>query len=283
MLLQIGEQNVLENVFVGFKANGISMPENEIELRAGYQQYLRAMQPHCSWLRSETTSQIDEAVCDVNAQSDLISIFRNVDSGLDDLRQAEVIKPMGGNLGPKQAMISEALAVMKTQTPTHYDFLNNFVEGIFFEESDIASGGSTSNAVGVIWANPDCRFHQQDTIELLVHELTHNLMFLDEWVYPHYDYDLILSPETWCQSAILLTKRPVDKVVHSIIVATEIVLLRRNITGEPSQFVAHPPSAELTDAILKSIDDLRSLPQSNDLLQKRVLHLLDVAENKLAS
>ncbi|MBA8862436.1 hypothetical protein FHW19_004182 [Ochrobactrum anthropi] len=283
MLLQIGEQKVLENILIGFKANGISMPESEADLRCGYQDYLKRMQPHCSWLRPEPVSQIGDAVCDINTKLDLIAIFGNVDSGLDDLHQAKVIKPAGGDLGPKQAMISEALSAMKSQTPAHYDFLNNCIEAIFFEESDIASGGSTSNAVGAIWANPDLRFRLHDTIELLVHELTHNLMFLDEWVHPHYDYDLILSPETWCQSAILMTKRPVDKVVHSIMVATEIVLLRRMITGEPTEFYAHPPSVELVEAILKSIDDLRTLPQSVELLQPRVRHLLDVAEEKLAA
>lgn len=283
MLLQIGEQKVLESILIGFKANDILMPENEVDLRRGYQDYLKRMQPHCSWLRPDPTSQIGEAVCDINTKLDLITIFGNVDSALDDLHQAKVIKPTGGNLGSKEAMISEALCSMKAQIPTHYDFLNNCIEAIFFEESDIASGGSTSNAVGAIWANPNLRFRLQDTIELLVHELTHNLMFLDEWVHPHYDYDLILSPETWCQSAILLTKRPVDKVVHSIIVATEIVLLRRMITGEPKEFYAHPPSVELVKAILTSIDDLRTLPQSAELLQPRVRQLLDLAEEKLAA
>ncbi|PRA78143.1 hypothetical protein CQ054_22585 [Ochrobactrum sp. MYb29] len=283
MLLQIGDQKVLENILIGFKANEIAMPESETDLRTCYQRYLARMQPHCSWLRSNSKAEIVDAVCDVNTKADLVALFANVDSGLDDLHQNSVIKAGDNDLGPKQAMISEALQAMKSLTPAHYDFLNNFIEGIFFEESDIASGGSTSNAVGAIWANPDLRFHQNDTIELLVHELTHNLMFLDEWVHPHYDYDLILSPETWCQSAILLKKRPVDKVVHSIIVATEIVLLRRTVTGEPSIFFAHPPSKELISAITESINDLRRHPMSAQLLKSRVHHLLDQAEEKLAA
>lgn len=283
MLLQIGDQQVLENILLGFKANEIAMPKDESDLRAGYQNYLVKMQPHCTWLRANIHTAIDGAVCDVNTKADLVALFANVDSGLDDLEQAKVMKAGQSNFGPKQAMISAALTAMKTKAPSHYDFINNFIEGVFFEESDVASGGSTSNAVGVIWANPDLRFHQHDTIELLVHELTHNLMFLDEWVYPHYDYDLILSPDTWCQSAILLAKRPVDKVVHSVIVATEIVLLRRLITGEPSVFYAHPPTDELVSAITKSVRDLRNLPMSAELLKPRVLNLLDVVEDKIAA
>lgn len=49
-------------------------------------------------------------------------------------------------------------------------------------------------------------------------------MFLDELRYSHYAYARILDPSTYARSAILNIDRPLDKVLHSIVVAVEILL-----------------------------------------------------------
>lgn len=280
MLLQIGEQAVLENVLTGFKANGIALPRDERDLRESYQRYLKEVQPQCTWLRPDPHSSIEDAVCEVGTRADLIELFRGDSTNLDDRNQTGVIKENAERV-THEATVAMAISAMKAGAPDHYNLLNTFVETIFYEGSDVATGGSTSSAVGVIWANPHPKFRTSDTVEFLVHELTHNLVFLDEWVHPHYDYDEILKPETWCKSAILMTKRPLDKVVHSIIVAAEIVLLRRELIGEPEDPRAHPPSGNIVAAVIESIRQIRAMPGSKTFIENRVWFLLDNVESKL--
>lgn len=280
MLLQIGEQAILENVLVGIKANNIGLPRDERELREGYQRYLKSVQPHCSWLRSDTHALIEDSVCEAGTHADLVKLFRGDATGLDDRNQTDVIRE-GMAPANHSTAVTSAIIAMKAQAPSHYNFLNTFVETIFYEGSEVATGGSTSTAVGAIWANPHPKFHTTDTLEFLIHELTHNLLFLDEWVHPHYDYDEILKPQTWCNSAILMTNRPLDKVVHSIIVATEIVLFRRELIGEPDDPRAHPPSKSLIEAVAESIRQIRALPGSKAFLKERVWFLLDNVEVRL--
>lgn len=266
MLLQIGEQKILENVLMGFKANNIALPNDERDLREGYQRYLKLVQPHCSWLRSNNKLSIEESIFEAGTRADLIELFRGDASALDDRNQVYAIKE-GRKCIAHGANVVNGITAMKAQAPDHYNLLNTFIEVIFYEGSDVASGGSTSSAVGIIWANPHQKFRAIDTLEFLVHEMTHNLLFLDEWVHPHYDYDEILKPETWCKSAILKTNRPLDKVVHSIIVGAEIVLLRRKLIGEPEDPRAHPPSDDIVDAVTESINQIRSLSGSKSLLK----------------
>lgn len=280
MLLQIGEQNILENILSGFKANNINLPKDEKELRFSYQEYLKVMQPHCTWLRSETCTPIENFTYSSGTRNDLFNLFCGDASALDDKDQTTAIK-LGEVCGGHNEIVKSAISAMKRDTVDYYNFLNSFIEVIFYEGSDVSSGGSTSNAIGVIWANPHPKFSVNDVLEFLVHELTHNLLFLDEWVHPHYDYDIILKPETWCNSAILHIKRPLDKVVHSIIVATEIVLLRNKFIGEPQNPCAHPPSDTMITSILDSIAQIRQLSGAGEFIKPRVWHLLNNVESKL--
>lgn len=281
MLLQIGEQQVLENILLGMKANDIPLPNSNNEFRPAYQRYLKVMQPHCCWLRPDAGAGIQATPVDPDARKALIAIFQDETSHLDDLGQANVVKS-GAHDRKNENIVNDAIAKMRLAAPTHFEFLNLCIEHIFFEGSDSASGGSTSSAVGAIWANPHPTFSVDDTLEFLVHELTHNLMFLDEWVHPHYKYEAILNPETWCQSAILRTKRPLDKVVHSVVVATEIVLLRRRLIGGPTSPMAHPPTADIIAAVTRSIGDVRTMAGERDYIYPRVWQLLENIEHKLS-
>jgi len=119
--------------------------------------------------------------------------------------------------------------------------------------------------------------------ELLVHELTHNLMFLDERLYTHYtSYPDLLKPSHYCQSAILKTKRPMDKVVHSIAVATELVRYRQSSAQKTASSTVHPSNEILIMNAQKSIHEIQSRPELFRLLSQRGLQLLGSFEEQLA-
>lgn len=74
--------------------------------------------------------------------------------------------------------------------------------------------------------------------------------------------------------AILNTKRPLDKVIHSIFVDTEILSLRKRLFSDMCTFKAHPPSPILEAQMLQAIDSVMNLPSRDELLTPYVLDLL---------
>jgi hypothetical protein len=282
MLLSIGSGAVLEAIFLGMKARSIPLPVSDQEFRLRYGEYLKAMQPECFWLRQGDEPLLVRSY-DEATRRKLIDIFQEDTSRLDDRGQADVMRG-GGAIPSRHAdVVESAIQHMARVAPEHHQFLTSCIERIFIEPSEVASGGSTSSAVGVIWANPHPAFTTMDTVEFLVHELTHNLLFLDEWVHPHYDYEAILDERTWCPSAILKRPRPLDKVIHSVVVAAEIVLLREQRIGEPTAPHAHPPSDSIVRAIHSSIRSIRQLRGSRERLFPRVWEILEQIEASLAA
>lgn len=70
---------------------------------------------------------------------------------------------------------------------------------------------------------------------------------------------IILTPESWARSALLKVPRPVDKVIHSIIVATEIVMFSERFLGHPATPLVHPPTPKILTQIaapLQSVQDM---------------------------
>lgn len=176
-------------------------------------------------------------------------------TSLDDKGQAEVICLEQDPLAQqKTALLRAAVERLGVLSPEHKSLFDFLITDIFLMPSRQASGGSTSCAIGVIWANPKPTYRIPDVVEFLVHELTHHAMFIDEHRHGHYDYSVILRPETWAQSALLRAPRPLDKVIHSIVVAVEIVMFREKYLGHPATPLVHPPTSRILPQIVASLD-----------------------------
>ncbi|CAM4323475.1 aKG-HExxH-type peptide beta-hydroxylase [Bordetella muralis] len=179
---------------------------------------------------------------------------------LDDKNQAQVISQEPDPLVEKKAMLLrsaiECLGVLSSEHKCLFDFL---ITDIFLMPSKDASGGSTSSAIGVIWANPKITHRVPDVVEFIVHELTHHAMFIDEHRYGHYDHRALMNPDSWAQSAILKVPRPLDKVIHSIVVATEIVMFREKFIGHPAAPLMHPPTPKILAQLVASVDSVEEV------------------------
>jgi hypothetical protein len=97
--------------------------------------------------------------------------------------------------------------------------------------------------------------------EFLVHELTHHLLFISERCVAQFYYKEMIKEENFAQSAILNRRRPLDKVVHSIVVSTEILLARQTFLP-PKQIHIHPESEVICSQTEIAID---SVLQSKNL------------------
>ena len=155
------------------------------------------------------------------------------------------------------------------------------IHTMFYHRSKESGGGSVSSAPGVIWCSPRLNWTKEDMAEFLVHELAHNMIFIDERRYQHYiDFDEIAKPDNYAKSAILMKPRPLDKVFHSLIVSNEVLSYRMK-HGEPVNPNVHPGTQKMYDAALETTDTIRELLKRKTLVTPRFLELMDKVETSL--
>ena len=124
-------------------------------------------------------------------------------------------------------------------------------------------GGSSSTAIGAIWISGIGEPSRYDVAEFLLHELTHHLLFVSERCTAQFNYREMVKETNFAQSAILHRRRPLDKVVHSIVVSTEILLARDSFLP-PQNIRVHPESSQLrrqTQVAIESVFQLTNLEQ----------------------
>jgi HEXXH motif-containing protein len=154
------------------------------------------------------------------------------------------------------------------------------IHTLFFHRSRNSGGGSVSSAPGAIWCSPRRQWSVTDTAEFLVHEFTHNMLFLDERRFEHYvDPQVLQQPENFAVSAVLKIPRPLDRAFHSLVVASE-VLSFRDENGEPDAPQVHPGAAELVQACQETSDGIRAVISRKALVTRRFMAILERVEAK---
>lgn len=142
--------------------------------------------------------------------------------------------------------------------------------------SRFSSGGTDSAVIGVIFLSGPRQYGPKDLYEILVHEFSHTVMFLDEHISPHYRNEHLMPlKETFARAAISGLRRPLDKVLHSLVVSTEVLLHREHVIGHDGETRIHPPTPQLLDGVFATIDSLWTMPYRDDLLDDRGLDLID--------
>ena len=170
--------------------------------------------------------------------------------------------------------VEQALNEIKEKLPEVHEIFNKVIHTVFYNRCYDSGGGSVSSLIGVIWCCNRKTWSIQDVLEFLVHELTHNLIFLDEYYHVHYnDLNEVVKNENYVISAILHKKQYLDKVFNSIIVAHEIIKLRKKI-GEPADPKAHPPTEILEEHTLLAIRETLKMLKEKPLATQRVYELL---------
>lgn len=107
-------------------------------------------------------------------------------------------------------------------------------------------------------------------------------MFLDELRYTHYSYSRVLKQSTWARSAILNVARPLDKVLHSIVVAIEVLLFRDGYLGHPVNPRVHPPTRVMIEQLRDSISSTeQAIARDKTIFHARANELLENARKIL--
>jgi hypothetical protein len=210
----------------------------------------------------------------------LVEVF-NRESFLDDTPYELAT---GGTRDDLFDRLDDCLAEFASADPELRLLFELAVTSVFVARCGTAGGGTTSGAAGVLWLDPRDSWGQRDWLEFLIHELTHLLLFVDEWRYTHYaSRKVIVSRDTFARSAIRGIYRPLDKVFHSIVVATEVLLARDAWLGHEGDFVLHPPTPELRESVLESIASVRDVTDYQDRFSPHAIELMDRCKGRLDS
>jgi len=120
--------------------------------------------------------------------------------------------------------INRAISIIQDVNPGLYQLLNSIIGTIAVYSIAERDGGSISNGIGLIWLSPQREWDEEYYGEMLIHELIHNCIFLEDMVrgvMPN--TDLLGIEDALSISAIRQTRRPYDKAFHSACVVAGIM------------------------------------------------------------
>lgn len=208
---------------------------------------------------------------------------------LNDLSQDEIVGQLytDSKLALANQRIQNALDDLTTLDRELSQLFNLVIHSIVVSDSNnnkngqTAHGGSTSNLIGLIWLTLNKNLSDQDICELLIHELTHTLVFIDELNFGHFDYENIAKKEFWARSTILNRPRPIDKVLHSIVVGTEILHARHTFLQNTDKLRVHPDTATLKANALASIDSVLNLRHLQNVCLPRAIEIIEKSRDYL--
>lgn len=273
------QESILNTYRVAFPFIGGRSVGTTSELRVSYLDFLEDHQPYMPVNRDE-----DVFVTDVATESCLVAAYGH-NAALNDLGQSEIIgEPYDDECKREKVMMArKALNEFLELDDKLAAVFDLTIHSIIIRPSNSANGrksygGSSSAAMGVIWLSLGATVTERDIVEMLLHELTHHLLFLDERNHPHFDYDLITREENRAFSAILNLHRPLDKVMHSIVVATELILGRLRFLPEGGERTVHPATEKLLADTRTAYDSITSLPGADLVLRPRARAIIDCCQ-----
>lgn len=276
MLTLCEREAVVRNIYRITRAHDELRPiETVDDLRTGFLAFLTARQPAVPVNFSE-----DLFVRDLSVQAKLSAAFSK--GALNDLNQEDVVGEAYGNdtLEAKTEIVRNALRTLFEMDDDLAFIFDLVIHSIFVRPSKPAKmahgshGGSSSASIGVIWLAVGDSLSQIDLIEMLIHELTHHLLFVDELNHPQFHYQLLKLRDNFALSAILKRQRPLDKVVHSIVVGASLVDARGRFLGNHDATVIHPNTVNLKKDVLAAIDSVTGMHNINDLVTPHMLSLI---------
>lgn len=266
---------VISKKFVRQGSEKISLSD----LKQAFFDFTRYVQPNIPNLSKMETCYVDEN----NLSMQLAKLF--IDS-----QQNSNQKMISGSpfkvvddkivLEKKFSLVRDAFEIHQKNSHEYHFLMQLIFSYIFIIQSESVACATIPHALGVLLLD-----HREwdilDIREMLIHETAHQLVTLDEHRYDHYvDMNELNNPENYAVSAIRKTKRPLNKVIHSLIVAYEILAYRKAVTGIDSIVKIHPKTSDLIEQINETIRSI-NMKHTRNLLTPRASSIVDLIENNL--
>jgi hypothetical protein len=272
MYYSIGFEKNVENIAVLASSADPRVKMKSFEdLKRGYVNYVEKSQAKAVLPNRPISGAFRAKSLDEKAQ--LVEAFRT-DASLNDMEQENLIENLNHPLEAEMtARFEEALEYLQVTAPRIRELFDLVFNYYFFAYSKKAVGGSTSGGLGILWLNPRPEWQLQDFVEIIVHELTHQLLFIDERRFRHYsDYPAMSLKENFAYSTILNKSRPMDKVIHSYFVGFNVLKFRQQYFGENSVPMVHPSSGKIAESLERTLASLTSAQEQ--LMTERLRNLI---------
>lgn len=282
MIGTYGLPTILETLSVLVASDGIDPETAPEDTAAGrlawsWQQYIRRREPAIPPVdvgHSELPVYIDDAV---QGRALLDAFYRGCLLDNVDYELPRYAPDEDERLSESSELISGALAGLAADWPQVRTLYGVLLPIVLVAPSHYLAGGTGSSVPGVLWASIKPTWTEVDAREFLLHELVHTTLYMEEYRHGFYR-DIRLLPEegNLAPSAIRQDRRTLDKVLHSIVVATEILLSRTREGTDPELLTKiHPDSETLRSGALKSLRAVRDqnldgllLPRPIEILEK---------------
>ncbi|MEW1761985.1 HEXXH motif-containing putative peptide modification protein [Streptomyces cyaneofuscatus] len=289
-----GPQGVVETLYVVSSAHAAktnqTVPvgsDSLASLRASYHLMISDMQPVLRDVLPGATA-FPAAIGAGTSHTGLIKAFIGSVAGEDSVDYdifAQVEEHSEEELRLKRAPVEAALAEVEQSWPEFRSLYELLVPVLLYAPDGGLAGGTASTVLGVLWLDPKDHWNTVDIQEFLLHEFIHHTLFLEERRFGFYkNMGLLVEDRYLTRSAIRQDRRPLDKVLHSIVVGTEVLLARhekRIPHPEGVELSLHPESGELLRGVLTSLDEVFALPLA-ELLQPRPIEILELCRERLA-
>jgi len=271
MFSTFGFEEAVKNIYrIAAPYAGSGAVRTTDDLRRIYHDFLTSHLPYMPVNRGDECLIDDEVI-----EAALVRAY-SFNNTLDDLQQAHIIgQPYEASEKRQRLSVARAAIAEFKSLDAHLAILFDLViHSVVLRPSKrhngrASFGGSSSAALGTIWLSLGPNVRQADLVEMLLHELTHHLLFIDERSFAHYDYPALSQKHNQAYSAILNLTRPIDKVFHSIVVASELLLGRQRFWPQGHDVRVHPASESMQIETQKALASLYALPNVATLIQPR--------------
>jgi hypothetical protein len=170
--------------------------------------------------------------------------------------------------------LENALEILRTYDPDASEAAVRLNSWFLFARKPGVIGGSTGGVLGLVWLNPPVEWDEIDHAESLLHETTHQALFLDDLVHKLFSRSIDAmdgDPDARVTSAIRRTRRRFDLAFHAACVAVELAALHEHL-GLTERADRHREGA------VSSIEELR---QRLDLFSEHGLSVFEDLERCL--
>ena len=271
------QESVRNLLLLGLQARPGGSFETLAEVAAAYRDYLSERQSRAT-LGEAAPGAGPTFLTERSAARALLEFYLVKDPVIDDGPVTAVelqCAALAGDPGAAAIRLEQGAASLAGVDPSLHDLLKAAIIVVFLYPSATRGGGSTPRAVGLIWANPSDSWTPVDLQEFFVHELTHNLLFIDERCRPHYlDHKRLADPSTYVESSIRKTPRRADLAFHSLVVAVEVLLFRQRHGLDAAPRRLHPPTGDLLASARRTAAALEARQAETTLLADRTVQLL---------
>jgi len=239
---------------------------DELLLKKHYQQWLLKIQLHCPILNDKTEFiEIDNSK--INVYDGYFKREDRVD--YEDAISSSIMYP---SIKDRIVKIKEGLIDLREKEPLKASLFDLVINTVIFDQNTRGGTSVNPNYVGVMGVHHDMRAEKEAVPELLLHEMTHNLLFLDELRYQHYkNYELLKQNENKMDSPYLNTviQLPLDRILHRMVVFVEILEYRNKHIGHSVRESQHLSSDIIRNTCHQYISQIEGKNLTEKLLTDR--------------